>query len=229
MRHRLDLRLEAPRAQPKTRIRHGDTVMRDPKTVTGIVVHQMATRLGVSKRLLEQAGWDRRLAEGRRAARTACHGAAMRSGLSVLTRPLGSYLWHGNAFNRYSLGLEIEGLYPGLRDNLKTVRRVVRHRVDPVTDELVLAARSTLTWMVEEGRAEGMPIRFIWAHRQSSPTRRSDPGEELWQRVVLDYAVPVLGLETQNEVKLESKSKKSRGWGNRIPQEWDREHGVGGY
>ena len=66
-----------------------------------------------------------------------------------------------------------------------------------------------------------MPIEFIWAHRQSSASRRSDPGQSLWQEVVLAYAVPVLGLKTQ----------PARIWGDGrpIPVEWQPDGGVGPY
>jgi hypothetical protein len=42
--------------------------------------------------------------------------------------------------------------------------------------------------------------------------RRSDPGEALWKAVALDYAVAVLGLETQNT--------RTWGDGNPIPAAW---------
>jgi hypothetical protein len=226
---RLDIRDQVPRAQPKTRVRNGATVMRDPKAVDGIVVHQMACTLGVGRRLLRKAGGNPILAEALRAQRTACHAAAMRSGLVVLTRPFQSYLWHGNGFNTRSLGLEIEGLYPGLEGEPWTIRRRDRKRITEVTDRVVDAARDALLWMVREGRSIGMPLTWIWAHRQSSPTRRADPGEELWRRVVLEYAVPELGLRTDSSLYLESKARKSSGDGRPIPVEWDDTNGVGSY
>jgi hypothetical protein len=57
-----------------------------------------------------------------------------------------------------------------------------------------------------------MPIQYIWAHRQSNKDRGRDPGEEIWKRVVLQYAVPVLGLEIQPEFKI--------GDGRTIPPHW---------
>jgi hypothetical protein len=101
--------------------------------------------------------------------------------------------------------------------------------VTDVTEAIVDAACDALTWMVEEGYAAGMPLEHIWAHRQSNKNRRADPGEELWKRVVLGYAVPVLGLRVQNVRRLQSKSRKSRGWGRRIPHQWDEAHGLGEY
>jgi hypothetical protein len=65
-----------------------------------------------------------------------------------------------------------------------------------------------------------MPIEYIHAHRQSSGTRRSDPGEELWQKVVLEFAVPVLGLKTEPSRVLKD--------GRPIPESWDLD-GSGAY
>jgi len=89
-----------------------------------------------------------------------------------------------------------------------------------VTGEIVVAGRAAIAWLVREGRKLGCPIEFVWAHRQSSASRQSDPGEELWRRIVLDWAVPVLGLKTQ----------PGRVWGDGrpIPVEWDPD-GVGSY
>lgn len=211
--------------------------MRDPSTIDGIVVHQTATPMPINTRQVRRARADAEkmgldpavLAKARRLALAACHFATTRTGLSVLTRPFRSYLWHGNGFNFHSLGIEIEGLYPGIEGDLSTVRRRVRHKVTELTDITVESARDTLAWACEEAPKDDIELKYIWAHRQSSPTRRSDPGEEIWKRVVLEYAVPVLGLKVQNAERRYSKSKKSRGWGARIPHEWDPCNGLGSY
>ncbi len=77
---------------------------------------------------------------------------------------------------------------------------------------------------VREGRKLGMPIEYVHAHRQSSATRRADPGEELWKRVVLEFGVPVLGLTTEPARTLPGRN----GDGRPIPLEWDPD-GVGSY
>lgn len=216
-----DWRDRAPGAQPKSRIRNGKTVMRDPGDVTTIVLHQTACEFGVGKALLKQAGGDEELGQRLRTAKVACHALAFREGWVVGMRPLRSFVHHANGANPFSLGLEVEGLYSGLTDDPKTAPNEARrtiggpaHRWSGPPDVLTIETmRAAIAWLVEQGRREGMPIRFITAHRQFSPTRRPDPGEELWRAGVLEYAVPVLGLEPRNDFVL--------GRGRPIPSAWD--------
>lgn len=85
--------------------------------------------------------------------------------------------------------------------------------------------RNALGYLVEEGRALGMPIEFMWAHRQST-AKPSDPGEELWQRVGVEFGMKVLGLKPQCDLKLKDRSGN---WGKTIPIEWAGTDGVGHY
>lgn len=228
-----DMRDEMPEPQKKARVRDGKTVMRSARAVTGIVVHQTATPFDVAAYQVAQAGGDANLAlrmrvQGRIGPDykpVACHAMAFRRGWAVLTRPLRSYVHHGNGLNSSTLGVEIEGRYPGLEDDPETatpehMRTTWGGEPQDVTDLVVDAARETLRRLLIAARAEGMPIRWIYAHRQSSIDRRSDPGSELWRRVVLEYAVPVLGLET--------KPSLTTGDGRPIPEKWDP-NGLGAY
>lgn len=197
-------------------------VERDPKTIDGIVIHQTACSFGPS----DDA--DRR---HRRALGVACHALAFRDGAVVLANPLRWAVLHGNGLNDRSLGLEIEGLFSGLEDDPATIPNEAKATAwggepDVVTELLVTCARHALRELVERGRAEGMPIRYVWAHRQSSGSRRSDPGQTLWRRVVLEYGVPQLGLFAQPALVLASRSS---GPGRPIPKAWDPVAGVGRY
>jgi hypothetical protein len=197
---------------------NGKVVVRDPKTVSGIMLHQTGVWYGVSSQQVSAAGGDRHEALHNRGLNVACHaiafdgkGANLQCGHGVATAPLAWYCYQANGANSDSLGLEIEGVYPGL---------VTPGCVMP-SARVVDAARDAVRYMVEQGRAQGMSIQYVWAHRQSSAMRRSDPGEALWQAVALDFAVPVMGLQTQ----------PSRTWGDGmpIPVEWQPNGGVGKY
>lgn len=174
------------------RNRDGSAVVRDPATVNGVVIHQTATDFGAKK------GRPRY----ERALDVACHAMAFKTGEAVLAAPLAWYVNHGNGFNAHTLGLEIEGHYPGILGR------------GPGTDRLTLetlgAAVAALTELVKRGRAEGMPIRYVYAHRQSRATRRADPGWEIWTdlRPTFDW----LGLEILPDLKI--------GSGRAIPKEW---------
>lgn len=192
---------------------------RDPKRIDGIVLHQTACSFGPS---------DDANARHRRALGVACHALAFRDGAVVLANPLRWTVLHGNGLNDRSLGLEVEGLYSGLEDDPSTLpdeaaRSTWGGRPDVVSELLVAAGRRALRELVERGRAEGMPIRYVWAHRQSSRTRRSDPGAVLWRRLIVEYAQPVLGLVAQPSMVLQSKSS---GPGRPIPAAWGGVNGV---
>jgi hypothetical protein len=220
----VDVRHRQVEGHRKTRLdRRGITVQREPRAITGIVIHQTAVRYGVSDAQLDAAGGDRTLALARRGLEVACHAIAFRDGFFAAVHKLTSYVHHGNAFNAFTLGLEIDGRYPGLRDDPSTTPKredletVWGGEPDGVTSTIVDCARAALRWLVEEGRRSGMPLTNIYAHRQSSTKRRSDPGQELWERVVLEYAVPELGLRTHPLLSIGNGKTRGRP----IPRAWD--------
>ena len=195
----------------------GRVVVRDPRTVNGIVLHQTGCWYSVSNSQVSAAGGDRHYALHKRSLNVACHliafdgkSAKVDCGHAVWPNPLEWYVYQANGVNSVSLGIECEGLYPGL---------VSQGGAMP-SDRVIQAAREAVRFAVEKGRGAGMPIEYIWAHRQSSANRRSDPGESLWRSVVLEYAVPALGLRTET----------ARTWGDGlpIPVQWDP-NGVGNY
>lgn len=137
-----------------------------------------------------------------RAADVASHAVAFRTGVGVLQTPIRWYVNGGNGWNRRSVHLECEGHYPGRPDDPTTPRREDRdsvwgHEPTPLDELALLTARETLRALVEAARAEGCPMQYIVAHRQSSPSRRDDPGYELWRDVVTGYAVHEIGLKTR--------------------------------
>lgn len=207
-----------PAKANKFKIENGKVVERDMSDVDGVVLHQTAVWYGVSQNQINAAGGDKHQALHNRGLDVACHAIAYGGqganledvcGHAIATNPLNWYVYHGNGLNSRSLGLEIEGDYPGLIGSS-----------EEVPDNIIQAAKDALRYLVEEGRRLGAPIKYLWAHRQSSDTRRGDPGEEIWKKVGLDYGVKVLGLETQPE--------KVWGSGYPIPVEWDPD-GTGNY
>lgn len=224
-----DLRAEQDFAYPggkkKARIRRGQPVRRDPKKVDGIVIHQTAVEFGVSAGQVRRSGGDRELALARRGLDVACHAIAFRSGIYVAGHDLEIHVNHGNALNATTLGLEIDGRYPGLEDDPDTVARedistTWGGKPTELVERTIATGRAALRYLVDEGRALGMPIRKIYAHRQSSLTRRSDPGQGIWREVVLDFGVPELGLTVYPSVIVRQ--------GYKIPAIWDPD-GVGDY
>lgn len=197
---------DPPQYNPaKHRIVQGKVQRRRPQDVDGIVVHQTACQFGTTPAQVRAAEGDAALAKHRRALQVAAHVTAFKTGVAVVGNPLDWYVYNANALNRRILGLEIEGQYPGLL-------AAATKTPDKFEGEIEQAAQAGLRYLVEQGRRMGMPIRYVWAHRQSSNDRRGDPGEEIWRKLVLNFAVPVLGLETRNDdIVIE---------GRCIPRQW---------
>jgi hypothetical protein len=207
-----------PADQSKFKIgSNGKVVARAPATVHGVMLHQTDVWYGVSQAQIDAAGGDKHLALHKRSLNVACHliafdgqGASLDCGHAAWPNPLEWYVNQANTANDVSIGVECEGKYPGL----------VSPGCTMPTERLIQAARNAVKFVVDQGRAQGMVVEYIWAHRQSSAARRSDPGEALWKEVVLGYAVPVLGLKTE--------TARTWGDGKPIPVEWDP-NGVGPY
>lgn len=191
---------------PKHRIVSGRVALRLLKNITGVVLHQTATPYGVTDAAVDLAGGNRELALARRSLRVACHAMAFRDGFFTLPCPLTWYVYHGNGFNATTLGIEIEGKYAGEESK--------KADGDQELDAVVIeSARAALKYLVEEARTLGAPVRFIYAHRQSSETRRADPGEAIWKSVAVEYGSEVLGLERRPELVM--------GGGRQLPSSWD--------
>lgn len=201
----------------KFRMRGGKVVRRAVSAVDGITIHQTGVQFGVNERQIAAAGGDERLALAKRVKKVAAHSVSF-DGFYTKSYPLDFYIYHAGLLNRKTLGLEVDGLYSGLMDDPDTELRedlasLWRGSPTELTEGRVKGAKAALRYLVDEGRKLGMPIKYIYAHRQSSATRRSDPGEEIWRKVVLEYGVPVLGLETRPAFTI--------GTGRPIADEWD--------
>lgn len=181
----------------------GRTVIRDPSTIDAIVLHQTAADYG--------EGDPRQRA---RSERIPYHTMVFREGWVVKSWPHLLYTYHANKANARSIGLGVEGFYPG------TIGGKIwgGKRETPMTPELEAALGVALRETVTEARLLGCPIRYLLAHRQSKGSRRADPGEALWRA-----ALPVAA-----ELELETLPRWTVGDGKPIPKAWD-ENGHGRY
>jgi len=211
--HRLiDLRAERSAARPKVRLNaSGAAHVRKPEAITGICLHQTAVRFGVSARQLAAAAGDRATALARRALNIAAHAtvfqpdpAGSHGPLLVPCAPLRWHVNHGNGLNPVTLGLEVDGLYAGVEGDARTVWGGKAPTV--WTAEMADAVIAMIAWLLKEAKAEDMDVRYLYAHRQSSATRRGDPGELIWKTVAL-RAADELGLLME----------PARVWGNGLP------------
>jgi len=125
---------------------------------------------------------------------------------------------HGNGFNYRSVGLGVEGCYAGVEGDLDTFWRPAE---DPdrqpmhLNCAMVGAIVAAIGATCEMVKAAGGEIKYIGAHRQSSRSRRSDPGSAIWK--VALACMENMGLK-------EAKTLKH---GRPIPEAWDpRNEGV---
>lgn len=216
-----DLTAMQPHQAPNAARHNGGTLRRDPKTITGLVVHQTAITYGVARYQVDAADGDVDEAQRRRALNVRAHTVAFREGWVVHAHHILSHVYHATVANECSVGLEIEGLYPGLRDIPETAPQEDelttwgKREADELDERTIVTARVALTSLVERALEAGAPLEYVWAHRQVSRNRRADPGEGIWREVV-EVMAPKLGLQLDYD----------RTWkdGRPIPRAWS---GVG--
>lgn len=169
--------------------------------ITGICLHQTACVLG-SRPL--------------RWASLGAHLGVTRQGEVMWIFGLETKVVHGNGWNSRTVGIELEGMYAGVQGDPRTFRRPPSdpHRQPQTpTAELVEAARATIRWVCAEVTRHGGQVTKLVAHRQSSSTRRADPGSALWQE---------LALPMQRELALDDGGKGfCIGTGAPIPESWN--------
>lgn len=221
----LDWRHLAPGRQKRSRLvtrgpLRGQTELRAPELVDSVTVHQTAVIFGSrpSHRRKAARMGDPSLAVALRVAEDVPAHAVALPGRVVLRSPLRAYLEHAGRLNRPSLGLEVEGRFSGLLDDPATVADEAARttwgdvsKLTPLTLEILEAAIEGLYQLVTLGRAEGMPIRYVYAHRQSSAARRSDPGAALW--IGLRPSFPALGLVERPAFTIGDGRPLPAGWG----------------
>lgn len=175
------------------------------KQITGITLHQTAVLFGDNP-----AAWFG----------LNCHLGVTQSGRSYLICPLDRIVWHANLLNGPDVGIELDGYFEGIegkRRSFWSPPNDKNRKPLQATPPQIEATRATIRWVCDEVRRNGGEVKFIHAHRQSSPDRESDPGQRVWQEVGL-WAQKELGLlDGGRNFTLGSGKHK----GLRIPQAWD--------
>jgi hypothetical protein len=165
--------------------------------VTGICLHQTACNLGERPQRWATIG---------------AHLGVTRAGRVIWMHDLHHAIVHGNGFNTNTVGIEMEGSYPGIEGNLSTFWRTTEQPQSP-TAELVAAARATVRWICAEVANHGGKVTSLVAHRQASDERQADPGSALWQQVALPLMSELSLSDGGPGFKIDS--------GSPIPEAWD--------
>lgn len=135
----------------------------------------------------------------------------------VRVHPLNAYCYHAGRLNARSIGIEINGHFPGLVDAFDSEKHSGR---GPTPRQAHMAMRA-IEWICEMVSACGGTIRHVVPHRCSSETRRADPGEAAWASI---------GRWAQHDHGL---TCMGPGWcvgdGRPIPRTWDDRPAFGPY
>lgn len=107
-------------------------------------------------------------------------------------------VFHGNGWNDQCTSVEVNGRYAGdearpLETTWDDPSTAVREQPMAVTPESMLALRMLgrfLFWQISQN---GGQLRVLCAHRQSSGSRRNDPGSGIWKEGALPL-IAELGL-----------------------------------
>lgn len=187
------------------------TRTRDWSQITGIVLHQTACLMGERPARYLNMG---------------AHWGVTRGGLRLRLHELTDRIVSANRFNARCVSVEIDGRYAG--DETSPARKLattwddkstqVRELPMDLTPEAEAAALWVCESIVDEVAANGGQVKFFFAHRQSSGTRQSDPGEQPWRRVALPF-IAKHKLNLQAPTFLDRTFKVDDG--RVIPERWD--------
>lgn len=115
-----------------------------------------------------------------------------------------------NGWNDATVSIEVSGLFAGIDGDINTVWQ--RKAPNVLTPELAATCRDVASWITVDANARGANVRVYVSHRQSSATRRSDPGQAIYRDVVLAGAAAD-GVKTAPTTVL--------GDGLPVPEAWD--------
>ncbi len=152
--------------------------------------------------VLHQTGFSRGL-DPQRYLKVTAHFVVLADGVVLQLHPVTARLSASDGFNCRSVSIEFVGNFPSINGKWW---RPHEYGANEVTPEQIEAGRALLRAL------EGIGVRNVYAHRQSSSSRGNDPGPDLW-RGVGQWAIDKLGF-----------SDGGRGYaiddGNPIPDEW---------
>jgi N-acetyl-anhydromuramyl-L-alanine amidase AmpD len=180
--------------------------VREWADICGVTLHQMGILVSDTPQRQDTLG---------------AHISILRSGAIVRVNPMTDMIWHAQKLSHKTVGIEFNGNMEGIEGDRSTLWGDAGPH--PVTDAQVDAANDVLfPWLVRCFEANGVHFSNVHAHRQSSGTRRADPGSEIWQRVGIPWIerLKALGMGKRGD----GGAGFSVGDGRSIPKEWNPEY-----
>lgn len=139
--------------------------------VTGACLHQTACMLGERAERWDTAG---------------AHLGITRAGQIIWLHDFTKVVAAANGWNAQCVSIEVDGLFAGIEGDPRTlwddpstaIREAEMHPTQPQIDALFVAVRWIAGDVLEHS---GKPLHALVAHRQSSASRRDDPGSAIWK------------------------------------------------
>ncbi len=172
------------------------------RQVTGTCLHQTACLLGERLERYDTVG---------------AHVAITRGRKVIWLHDFDREVAAANGWNAGTVSIEIDGLYAGVEGDISTVwdDPSTTHREQPMAlpPGVGDVGQRVVRWIHDRVNARGGRHRVLVAHRQSSESRQSDPGEAPWKAIALPLHAE-LGL-SDGGVGFKI------GDGRPIPEAWD--------
>lgn len=168
--------------------------IRSWKSITGIVIHQTGCDMRNTPDRFEKLDAHFAVLKG--------HETPI-----VQVQEITAYMYHANEFNRFTVGIEINGHWPGR----KRTYNPDKHTADGPDEQQIEDTKKLITWICAEVAAHGGKVTHVYVHRQSNNNRISDPGEVCWK--ALGPWCAERGLE-------DGGPNFTIGDGNPIPTDW---------
>lgn len=152
------------------------------KKTRGFTLHQTACNLGERIERYDTLG---------------AHFAILRSGRTLWMADENRIVYHGNGWNGQCVSVEFDGLFAGREDDPDTAQdeRLKSTWDDPSTPtrempmtptpQQLVAGRQLVRYVRWKVAQNGGDLNVLCAHRQSSKSRRNDPGECIWKPVAV--------------------------------------------
>lgn len=142
------------------------------------------------------------------------HYGITKEGVIVWANDETDMIWHGNNLSQATIGVEIEGNFEGVSGLPATLWKGGGPACY-LTDAQLMASGSLFVHLSNRFVENDSLWRKVYAHRQSSGTRRGDPGSEIWQKIALPWiqGLAMPSMDGGPEFHLDS--------GKPIPDSWD--------
>jgi len=136
------------------------------------------------------------------------HIGLQRNGLIVFVNDPTDFIWHAQHGSKRSIGIEINGFFPGTYDDFSEVPAERR-----LTKAQIQAAPRLFDLLQMLFRVNDAIWEFVYLHRQFKDTRRGDPGKEIYETFALPW-MEKLGV-TDGGPDFKS------GSGKPVPKDWN--------